>query len=107
MLGQTNTLVLLTLGTLMSSPAFAGTVPFFFTTGAPDGRLGAASRPGPSPEIEAADDFFTLDGITTLTPRHSSDCFRLALPSAMSPSSSIGCFHWIRSTRRTGVFPRG
>jgi hypothetical protein len=62
---QTSAFVLLTCGTLMTCPAFGGA--FFFTTGAPDGRLGAASRPAPSPEIEAADDFFTTDILTTLT----------------------------------------
>jgi hypothetical protein len=66
MLRQSNTFVLLTVGTLMAPLALAGPIPFFFTTGAPDGRLGAASRPGPSPEIEAADDFFTTESLTTL-----------------------------------------
>jgi hypothetical protein len=64
MMRQTNMSVLLAFGALVTSPAFAAI--FSFTTGAPDGRLGAASRPGPSPEIEAADDFFTTDGLTTL-----------------------------------------
>src|SRR5260370_4198158 len=66
MLRQTNTFVLLTVGTLMPPLACANTIPFFVTTGAPDGRLGAASRPGTSPEIEAADDFFTMASLTTL-----------------------------------------
>jgi hypothetical protein len=40
---------------LLAIPAQSG--PFTFTTGAPDGRLGAASRPGTTTEIETADDF--------------------------------------------------
>jgi hypothetical protein len=31
--------------------------PFFFSTGAPDGLIATASRPGPGFEIESADDF--------------------------------------------------
>jgi hypothetical protein len=45
----------------LATPAWAAT--FFFTTGAPDGRLGAASRPA-SPgklETETADDFILAD----------------------------------------------
>jgi hypothetical protein len=46
----------LALGTFfLAIPAQSG--PISFTTGAPDGRLGAASRPGTTTEIEAADDF--------------------------------------------------
>jgi PEP-CTERM motif len=41
----------------LAIPAQSGPVGFSFTTGAPDGRLGAASRPGTSTEIETADDF--------------------------------------------------
>lgn len=45
----------LTLGVWLATPAWAQT--FFFTTGNPDGRLGALSQP-PSPvETETADDF--------------------------------------------------
>jgi len=40
---------------LLAVPAQSGLVSF--TTGAPDGRLGAASRPGTTTEIETADDF--------------------------------------------------
>ncbi len=39
----------------LAIPAQCGLISF--TTGAPDGRLGAASRPGATTEIEAADDF--------------------------------------------------
>src|SRR5947209_18344552 len=66
MLRGANTSVLLALGALVVCPAFAAPIPFFFTTGAPDGRLGAASRPSPSPEIEAGDDFFTTENHTLL-----------------------------------------
>jgi hypothetical protein len=65
MLRQTGTFVLLSFGALFASHAFADTI-FSFTTGAPDGRLGAASRPAPSPEIESADDFFTTANLTIL-----------------------------------------
>jgi PEP-CTERM motif-containing protein len=41
----------------LATPAWS--LPFSFTTGLPDGRMAAASRPFPSPEIEAGDDFFT------------------------------------------------
>ena len=46
-----------TLGTLLTTPAWAGT--FFFSTGNPDGKLGALSRPAGSQglETETADDF--------------------------------------------------
>ncbi len=42
----------------LATPAWAGT--FFFTTGNPDGKLGALSRPAGSQglETETADDFF-------------------------------------------------
>jgi len=51
---------------LASSSAFA--VPFFFTTGSPDGLLATASRPasGGKIEIESADDFTTTQ-TTSLT----------------------------------------
>jgi PEP-CTERM motif len=42
-------------GFLFAAPAAA--TPFFFTTGAPDGRIATASRPGTTTEIESADDF--------------------------------------------------
>jgi hypothetical protein len=53
-------------GFLASSSAFA--VPFFFTTGSPDGLLATASRPaaGGKIEIESADDFTTTQ-TTSLT----------------------------------------
>ncbi len=41
----------------LAIPAQSGPIGFSFTTGAPDGRLGAASRPGTTTEIETADDF--------------------------------------------------
>ena len=49
---------MLSVGTLLTTPAWAGT--FFFSTGNPDGKLGALSRPAGSQglETETADDFF-------------------------------------------------
>ena len=55
------TAAMLVFGLWLGTPAWAAT--FFFTTGAPDGRLGAASRPA-SPgkfETETADDFILAD----------------------------------------------
>ena len=51
----------------LAIPAQSG--PFTFTTGAPDGRLGAASRPGTTTEIETADDFILSNatGINSAT----------------------------------------
>jgi hypothetical protein len=51
----------------LAIPAQSGSISF--TTGAPDGRLGAASRPGTTTEIEAADDFIlsTQSLITSAT----------------------------------------
>jgi hypothetical protein len=48
----------LSVGMLLTTPAWAGT--FFFSTGNPDGKLGALSRPAGSQglETETADDFF-------------------------------------------------
>jgi PEP-CTERM motif len=42
-------------GFLFAAPVAA--TPFSFTTGAPDGRIATASRPGTTTEIESADDF--------------------------------------------------
>jgi hypothetical protein len=67
---------------LLSSPAAA--LPFSFSTGAPDGKMAMASRPGAGAvEIEAGDDFLLGDQ-TTLT----SASFTTLLPSA-APLSSI------------------
>jgi PEP-CTERM motif len=63
----------------------AAGLPFTFTTGAPDGRIGLASRPaaGPTIEIETADDFI-LTNPTTIT----GATFTGLLPSS-TPLSSI------------------
>jgi hypothetical protein len=52
---------------LLTIPAQSGLISF--TTGAPDGRLGAASRPGTTTEIETADDFILANqsSITSAT----------------------------------------
>ena len=50
-----------------SSPATAGTIPFFFSTGNPDGLIATLSRvasPGKL-ETETADDFVTTQGQNT------------------------------------------
>ena len=65
MLNKTCTLVLMSVGSWIAAPAFGAAV-FSFTTGSPDGRLGTASRPAPSPEIESADDFFATENLTIL-----------------------------------------
>jgi len=51
----------LAFGAWLATPAWADT--FFFTTGAPDGRLGAASRPASASKVETetADDFILAD----------------------------------------------
>ena len=64
-------------------PAQSG--PFTFTTGAPDGRLGAASRPGTTTEIETADDFI-LSNATMIN----SATFTGLLPSGAPLSSVTG-----------------
>src|SRR5438477_2101289 len=64
-------------------PAQSGPIGFSFTTGAPDGRLGAASQPGPPTEIETADDFI-LSGQTLIN----SATFTGLLP-AGAPLSSV------------------
>src|SRR5215813_1704798 len=53
------TCVLTMLALISVTAVTASAAPFFFSTGAPDGRLGAASRPESHKkiEIEAADDF--------------------------------------------------
>jgi len=50
---------ILLLGLILAGATAASAEPFFFSTGAPDGRMGAASRPDSRGkiEIEAADDF--------------------------------------------------
>jgi hypothetical protein len=55
----TQILLLLALSALMARPVFADGISFTFTTGAPNGSMAIASRPGNGslPEIEAADDF--------------------------------------------------
>ena len=57
----------LILGLVLAGATAASADPFFFSTGAPDGRMGAASRPDSRGkiEIEAADDFI-LDSETHL-----------------------------------------
>lgn len=52
-------LAVFTLGLVLAGATSASADPFFFSTGAPDGRMGAASRPEShgKVEIEAADDF--------------------------------------------------
>ena len=52
-------LAVLTLGLILAGATAASADPFFFSTGAPDGRMGAASRTESRGkiEIEAADDF--------------------------------------------------
>src|SRR5689334_15905162 len=54
------------LAALLSLPASAQV--FFFSTGAPDGRIGTASRPdaGGKIEIESADDFITTAPLTNI-----------------------------------------
>jgi len=68
---------------LLVIPAQSG--PFTFTTGAPDGRLGAASRPGTTTEIETADDFI-LANPTSIT----SATFTGLLPTGALLSSITG-----------------
>src|SRR5262252_5395071 len=55
------TAAILSVALWLATPAWAAT--FFFTTGTPDGRLGAASRPASSGklETETADDFILPD----------------------------------------------
>src|SRR5215472_17077821 len=55
------TAAILAVALWLATPAWAAT--FFFTTGTPDGRLGAASRPASSGklETETADDFILAD----------------------------------------------
>ena len=55
------TVATLAFGAWLAMPAWADT--FFFTTGAPDGRLGAASRPASAGKVETetADDFILAD----------------------------------------------
>jgi len=55
------TVATLAFGAWLATPAWADT--FFFTTGAPDGRLGAASRPASASKVETetADDFILAD----------------------------------------------
>ena len=55
------TVATLAFGAWLATPAWADT--FFFTTGAPDGRLGAASRPASANKVETetADDFILPD----------------------------------------------
>jgi hypothetical protein len=58
---------LMGIAALFAFPA-AAQLPFFFSTGAPDGRIGTASRPGAGGkiEIESADDFLTSSPITSI-----------------------------------------
>ena len=65
--------------TFLSSNAVAGLI---FNTGSPDGRIGLASRPGTTTEIEAADDF-----ILTLPAFVNSATFIGLLPTGFSLSN--------------------
>ena len=69
---------------LMATTATAAPIPFFFSTGDPDGKIGTLSRPaGPGLlETETADDF-----TTTLPTTITSATFVGLLPSGASPSS--------------------
>jgi hypothetical protein len=64
----------------------ASAVPFFFSTGDVDGKVGTASRPSSSGkiEIETGDDFVVSGGILNLT----GATFQGLLPSA-SPLSNV------------------
>ena len=65
----------------------AQSAPFTFTTGAPDGRLGAASRPGTITEIETADDFI-LSSPTLITSATFTGLLPLGAP--LSSVTSVG-----------------
>jgi hypothetical protein len=71
-----------------SGPAFA--VPFFFSTGDPDGKIATASRPSSTGkiEIESADDFVVSGGTLSLT----SATFKGLIPTGapLSNISSVG-----------------
>jgi hypothetical protein len=69
---------------LLAIPAQSG--PFTFATGAPDGRLGAASRPGTTTEIETADDFI----LSNATMINSATFVGLMPAAALSEITSVG-----------------
>ncbi len=73
--------LMISIAVLVAGPAAAG--PFFFSTGNPDGRMAAASRPSGAFEIEAADDF-----VTTAPTLISGATFTGLLPSG-TPLSNI------------------
>jgi hypothetical protein len=73
--------LMITIAVLLAAPAAAG--PFFFSTGNPDGRMAAASRPSGAFAIEAADDF-----VTTAPTLISGATFTGLLPSG-TPLSNI------------------
>ena len=63
-----NSIVVISLSAFAAATATADTIPYFFSTGNPDGKIGTLSGPG-SPgllETETADDFITTSQ-TTIT----------------------------------------
>jgi hypothetical protein len=80
-----NSIAVVSLFALMTATATAATIPFFFSTGNPDGKIGTLSRPaGPGLlETETADDF-----ITTLPTTINSATFVGLLPSG-APLTSV------------------
>src|SRR5579864_8409963 len=80
-----NSIEVLSLSTLVAATGTAATIPFFFSTGNPDGKIGTLSRPaGPGLlETETADDF-----ITTFQTTINSATFVGLLPSG-APLSNV------------------
>jgi hypothetical protein len=91
------------LGVTVAMPAEAS---YFFSTGSPDGRMAAATRPGSSGvfEIESGDDFI-LPSTTTLT----SATFTGLLPANSSPTNVVveiyRVFPFDSNTARTSGSP--
>src|SRR5215472_11736459 len=80
-----NSIAVVSLSAMVAATATAATIPFFFSTGNADGKIGTLSRPA-SPgllETETADDF-----ITTLPTTINSATFVGLLPSG-APLSSV------------------
>ncbi|HEV2200470.1 MAG TPA: PEP-CTERM sorting domain-containing protein [Bryobacteraceae bacterium] len=79
-----NALLILTTVGFLTATATAGTIPFFFSTGNPDGKIGTLSRPAATGQLETetADDF-----VTTLPTTINGATFTGLLPSAAALSS--------------------
>jgi hypothetical protein len=87
---------------MLAPPVSAGS--FFFTTNDPDGRIAIASR-GPNSSNEAADDFITTAGTTTLTSATFTGLITGGVPLSNITEVNIDLYHVFPVDSDTGRTP--